>query len=284
MAVMRSVGSVIAVVLASVTIPVSAAQTGLAAFSGTVHDPSGVVVANAKIVLSSLQSEVTHEIRSDERGRFEFPRLPAGAYRLDVWGTEEAPRLANSANMQMSSTFAFGAMDLKKLGETVKLVAGESTERDVTLQFGPLQISAIVTWNETPVAPAAPQPSFPPDWRCLGVEAPFCGPASLVEEFEQDLRKAGRIPADVQPPRQVTGPQVLYPVSLQGSGTTGIVRLTGRIGADGFLTGLQVVGDPNPAFAQAALDGAGLARWEPARLRDVPVEVAIELAIDFQVR
>jgi len=275
----------VVIALVCVAIPIaSSAQTRPASFSGVVYDPGGVVVANAKVVLSSVQSDVTHEVRSDDHGRFEILRVPAGAYRLDVWATDQSPRLANGANLQMSSTMAFGGVDLKKLGDEVKLASDENLERDVALQLGPLQIVVTVRPETAAASRELPRPSLPDDWRCVGVEAPFCGPVSLVAEFEEDLRKAGRIPADVQPPRQIIRPSVLYPTSLEGSPVEGTVRLVGRIGTDGFLIELEVVGVFHPDLVQAALDGMTQARWEPARLRGTLIEVPIELTIDFQVR
>jgi len=262
-----------------------AAQTRPASFSGVVYDPGGVLVANARVVLSSLQSEVTHETRSDDRGYFELAPVPPGPYRLDVWATEEGPRLAGpSSNFRMSSTIAFGGVDLKKLGDNVRLAAGENLRRDVTLQLGPLQIVANVTWEASRTEPPTPRVPYPDNWRCIGVEAPFCGPPSLVEEFERDLRDARRIPAYVQPPRQIVRGPVEYPASLRDSRIEGTVRLSGRIGADGFLTGLQVVDDPHPDLTRAALDGMAQGRWEPARLRGVLVDVPVEMTIEFQVR
>ena len=68
------------------TIPIAAAQTSPASLTGTVYDPAGGIVANAKLVLAgSERSIILVETISDANGRFEFERIPAGTYRLDAW-------------------------------------------------------------------------------------------------------------------------------------------------------------------------------------------------------
>lgn len=51
---------------------------------GTVMDPSGGTVAKAKVVLTSLETNVSHEVNTDARGAYEFVSLAPGVYRVDV--------------------------------------------------------------------------------------------------------------------------------------------------------------------------------------------------------
>jgi len=52
--------------------------------SGTVQDPSGAVVPQARIVLQSANANEPQDTISDSNGNFHFDKLPAGPYRLTI--------------------------------------------------------------------------------------------------------------------------------------------------------------------------------------------------------
>ena len=52
--------------------------------SGTVKDPSGRVVPNAKVTARELSTGISHETRSNASGYYTLPVLPVGRYELDV--------------------------------------------------------------------------------------------------------------------------------------------------------------------------------------------------------
>jgi TonB family protein len=261
--------------IALVVFPLAAAQNEPASLSGTAVDPLGDPVPGATLTLASDRGQVTHEAHADDAGRFSFPKLPAGDYRLDARSGEELPQLSGPGGAVQPL-----GMALALLGESVTLRAGEALRREVTLQLGPVYVTASARMESPTDPPATRGVPFPDNWRCVG-ELPLCGPPSLVEEFERDQQEAGRLPAGVQPPRPVIRVTAQYPASLRDSGITGSVRLDGRIGTDGFLTGLRVVSAAHSDFAQAALDGAAQARWEPARIRGTLVEVPAQLTFEF---
>jgi hypothetical protein len=60
------------------------AQTGGAALSGIVTDPSGKPVPNARISLKNAATGQTTETRSDWTGLYEIPRLSPGDYELSI--------------------------------------------------------------------------------------------------------------------------------------------------------------------------------------------------------
>jgi TonB family protein len=267
--------------LALAGLPLTAAQNEPASLSGLVVDPLGSPVPNATLILASTRGQVTHEARADDGGRFSFPKLPAGDYRLDARSGAELPQVTLTLNGSAGVVRPLG-MTLTIIGAPVTLRAGEALRREVVLQLGPVYVNASVRM-ESPDEPQVTRTvQFPDNWRCVG-DLPLCGPPSLVEEFERDQQEAGRLPAGVQAPRQIGRVAAQYPASLKGSGITGSVRLDGRIGTDGFLTGLRVVSAAHPDLAQAALDGAAQARWEPARIRGTLVEVPAQLTFEFTV-
>jgi hypothetical protein len=70
---------------------------GVAGISGTVHDPSGSVVPNAKVVISSSEQGEVRSIATNEAGIFAAPALPPGSgYKVTVTASGFAPyELAN---------------------------------------------------------------------------------------------------------------------------------------------------------------------------------------------
>lgn len=71
--------------LLSLSIPLAAQQAvNAATLSGTVEDPSGAPLPGAKVTAQNLDRNQTQTAVSDDNGRFRFPLLPVGAYKLGV--------------------------------------------------------------------------------------------------------------------------------------------------------------------------------------------------------
>jgi hypothetical protein len=49
--------------------------------SGTVQDPTGAVIANARVVVKDQSTGIAREVTSTERGTFLFPDLASGSYK-----------------------------------------------------------------------------------------------------------------------------------------------------------------------------------------------------------
>ena len=59
-------------------------EVGGAALNGTVMDPSGSTVPNAKVTITSPDTGLTRSVQTTESGLYAFPRLPVGTYDLTV--------------------------------------------------------------------------------------------------------------------------------------------------------------------------------------------------------
>ncbi len=69
----------------SVLAPHCTAQAvSIAQVSGVVSDPSGSPIPGAKVQITEVEKSVTRNATSDAQGRYTFPNLPVGPYRLGV--------------------------------------------------------------------------------------------------------------------------------------------------------------------------------------------------------
>src|SRR5258707_12198360 len=79
----RVVASLALVFLAAV----SYGQVTSGSILGSVQDPSGALIAGARVTARNLDTNGTQEFRTTGDGRFRFPQLPVGSYEITV----EAP-------------------------------------------------------------------------------------------------------------------------------------------------------------------------------------------------
>ena len=76
----------------------------------------------------------------------------------------------------------------------------------------------------------------------------------------------------------------VYPQHLQGSARiAGVVSLDARIGPDGFVRDVKVLGAREPDLAQAAVEAVRQWEFDSTLLNCVPVEVAMTVTVNFAV-
>jgi len=212
-----------------------------ARLAGRLVDPFGGAVENVKLYLERVWGE-SHEGQTDQAGHFVFDALHPGTYLL------AAP------------------MDFVP-PTTIVIKRGEFVERDIRMEIDTLTDSFTVCAD----CPPEIDTYVPPD--------------SLVAEFQRDREASWNQP--VRGPEPVGGWEFYwsrlpeYPRSLKDARLEGKVVVEGRIGTDGFASGLRVVSDVHPALASAALDAVQAERWEPGRVRGVAVEVPLRMTIDY---
>src|SRR5215471_1951869 len=66
------------------------AQSSTATITGLVTDPSGAVIAGAKVTATNTATGVPHSVNTTSSGSYTLPNLPAGSYNIKV----EASRFA----------------------------------------------------------------------------------------------------------------------------------------------------------------------------------------------
>src|SRR6266568_7585053 len=97
--------------------------------SGTVQDPTGAVVANARVVLKDQKTGLTRESTTTEAGTFLFPDLASGSYQITVSMSGFKTELLPSVSVSTSKT-----TDVR-----VTLEVGQTTET-VTITEGAAQV------------------------------------------------------------------------------------------------------------------------------------------------
>ena len=123
----------------------ASAQTITAAITGTVTDPSGSIVPNAKVVVNNTGTNVSFETVSNESGLYTFPFLPTGNYNVTVSNAGFKKSIIGPFKIEVNQT---ARIDVKlEVGETsvtveVKDVAAvlqtESTQTGDTLNSSKL--------------------------------------------------------------------------------------------------------------------------------------------------
>jgi hypothetical protein len=80
-------------VLALVCAPSVFAQSDSGSVTGTVTDPTGAVVPNAKVTATNLATGEVRETTTSDQGTYTLPELKAAPYRI----TAEAPGFKTTA-------------------------------------------------------------------------------------------------------------------------------------------------------------------------------------------
>ena len=60
------------------------AQTDRGTITGTIADPAGAVVSNAKIEAKNVATSAVYEVASTDTGNYTLAQLPAGTYEITV--------------------------------------------------------------------------------------------------------------------------------------------------------------------------------------------------------
>jgi len=79
------------------------AQFETAAVLGTVRDPSGLVIPNAKIALRNVNTGVSATARTDATGNFEFLTVKIGDYRVSAEAVGFAPLTTDTFNVAVNA-------------------------------------------------------------------------------------------------------------------------------------------------------------------------------------
>lgn len=139
-------------------------QSDRGAITGTVSDPSGAVVLNARVTATNLDTGEVRETTTNEQGNYTLPELPADPYRLAVEapgfktatieGIQVAVQVTRTADVRLevgvaSETVTVTAEDTAVIQTETPVRQTNVTERQV--KELPLQVNASVG-GRTPLA------------------------------------------------------------------------------------------------------------------------------------
>jgi len=232
-------------------------QAGRGAITGHVSDPAGAALVEVAVVLSGVDVRETYTTRTDGEGRYEFPSVVPGAYRVDVRHRDIVP---------VVETLKVG------VGEALKSDIRTALRAEIALTLPAASVQALRRW-----ASGGPPAVAPIDWNCTSKGKPCTAPKlePVTERGDAVADASVVMPLLI---RQPLSEIMLNALTAPGGGER-IVQLTGVIAADGFLGGLSINSATSPELAAAALAEAGLTRWEPGRLRGVPVNTLVSVQI-----
>ena len=100
------------------------AQTDVGRIIGTITDPSGAVISNAQITVTSERTGQTRTVTANEVGGYVVPQLPAGSYTINAKAADLAPGEAKGVIVQVGQE---RTVDL-----TLQLAGAAATEVTVT--------------------------------------------------------------------------------------------------------------------------------------------------------
>src|ERR1700751_2074388 len=66
------------------------------AIQGQATDASGAVLSGATVTVRSLDTGSKRSVKTDEAGRFNFPQLKPGAYKVEIEAQGFEPQTANN--------------------------------------------------------------------------------------------------------------------------------------------------------------------------------------------
>jgi len=127
------------------------------AVSGTVSDPTGAVVANARVILKDAQTGITKEAASTHGGTFLFPDLAVGSYVVTV--TAPGFKTATLTNISVSTyqtTDVRFSLELGAASETITVNATdvqalETSSQLVATTLSPKTLSQLPVGNRSNV-------------------------------------------------------------------------------------------------------------------------------------
>ena len=241
----------LAVITSSLAIgsSIAVAQDDRGQMIGVLSDPGGVSMAGVEIQLTGLDVRPTYTARTDREGRFEFPKLVAGSYRVEV---------------RQTAVVATPDIVTVAAGEPLRTEIRTALKAQIGLTLTVASVEALRRW-----ASGGPPPAAALEWDC-SVNGRRC--AAPARESEVVV-----LPSLLPQPLS----DVILNALIALDGGAGSVEISGTIGADGFSSGLGVNSATSSELAAAVLLEVGRIRWEPARLRGVAVNTSVTMDIRF---
>jgi hypothetical protein len=142
-------GKLLAPLVVFLCAPAFAQTGGVAAISGVVHDPSGSVVPNAKVVISSVSLGQVRSIETNSSGVFTAPALvPTPGYSVVVTAAGFAPNETKDISLQVGQSLNLDlTLSVTQSATTVEVSSAaeliDDQKTDVSTAIGQQQITEL---------------------------------------------------------------------------------------------------------------------------------------------
>jgi len=126
------VASLLAIVLLSAA-PVWAQTANSGLVLGTVTDPGGAVVPDAKVQLINGATNETKEVMTNSSGQYTFPGVVPGTYKVTITKPGFATFVVANLNVDVTKSYTVDVkMEIRSGSETVEVSAGAQAELQTT--------------------------------------------------------------------------------------------------------------------------------------------------------
>jgi TonB family protein len=252
----RSTRVVASIAILTVTLAVAgltAAAQMFSTVSGSIVDSQGASLADARLVLSNIDSKAKYEVRSNRSGRFEFLGVTPGNFVLEA------------------------IVPGFKIFQTNLTLSGNPVHRDIDMSVGTLEETITVTAGGRGRSAEQIQKD-----ELLGAQARVKFQQALAECRASEPVTGAAVGGKIRPPRKIRDVRPLYPETARSAGIGGTARLVAIIGTDGLVKDVKSVA---PTVSVDLVDAAATAvrQWEfdGTLLNCVPVEVEMTVSVGF---
>jgi TonB family protein len=158
--------------------------------------------------------------------------------------------------------------------------ARPDTRPAATLNHGPHINTTLPDGEKNAPAVSGPQMLFP----STDVKQPDSTPANApVSATRGAANRRLRVGGPIKAPRRLVDVKPVYPADAKAAGIEGVVILDIVIGEDGSVIEARVLRSI-PELDQAAIDAVNQWQFEPTRLNGEPVELEMNVTVNFTLR
>ena len=134
---------VVALVVAFSAAPATA-QTLYGSITGTVTDPSGAAVPNARVEAMNVGTSIVKSAQTDERGSFLFNDLQVGTYKITVSAPSFGTRVTEGVQVAQNTTLRLdSSLSVSQVQETIMVSAAA-----VSLQTDRSDLNYVIRSNQ----------------------------------------------------------------------------------------------------------------------------------------
>lgn len=159
------------------------AQTETGKVVGTVTDPTGAVIAGAKVTINRVDTAAGRQVATDETGNFIIPNLSPGTYEIRVEAPGFATKVVRTQVMVGSSISIDISLEIGKAATTVDVFSYEGQRVETTSQ----ELSTVVNQKQIRELPTLTRNPY----DLVSLSGNISSVTSFADEEEGDLTSRG---------------------------------------------------------------------------------------------